>query len=144
MSADPARAELAPGTTATASIRVGPADLASAVRGEPTAGVVDEFPAVLATARMIGLMEVAASRAMGPLLAPGELSVGVTVDVAHLAPTPPGVEVTATARYTGRDGKLYVFEVSAADPGGEIGRGSHKRAIVTTARLVAGAARRAP
>jgi len=138
------RVELALDTTATASIRVGPADLASAVSGDPAAGVVDEFPAVLATARMIGLMEVAAARAMAPLLAAGELSVGVTVDVSHLAPTPPGVEVTATARYTGRDGKLYVFEVSAADPGGEIGRGTHKRAIISAARLIAGAARRAP
>ena len=141
---EPTRAELAPGTTATASIRVGPADLASAVQGEPVAGALDEFPAVLATARMIGLMEVAAARAMAPLLGAGELSVGVTVDVAHTAPTPPGALATATARYTGRDGKLYVFEVSAADPGGEIGRGTHQRAIITAARLIAAAAKRVP
>jgi predicted thioesterase len=40
------------------------------------------------------------------------------------------------------DGKLYVFEVVARDPGGEIGRGTHKRAIVATERLLSGAAKR--
>jgi fluoroacetyl-CoA thioesterase len=76
------------------------------------------------------------------LLGPGELSVGVTVDIIHNAPTPPGVKVTATARYAGREGKLFLFEVSAADPGGEIGRGWHKRAIVTSERLEGAAAKR--
>ena len=87
-------------------------------------------------------MEVAASRVLIPLLGPGELSVGVTVDINHTAPTPLGAEVTATARYTGRDGKLFVFEVSASDPGGEVGRGRHKRAIVSSERLQSGAATR--
>jgi fluoroacetyl-CoA thioesterase len=91
---------------------------------------------------MIALMEVAASRVLIPLLGPGELSVGVTVDINHTAPTPLGAEVTATARYTGRDGKLFVFEVSASDPGGEVGSGRHKRAIVSSERLQSGAARR--
>jgi fluoroacetyl-CoA thioesterase len=131
-------AELEAGATGTASLRVTERDVASALAIDPA----DEFPPVLATARMIGLMEVAAARVMQPLLAPGELSVGVVVDVTHAAPTPIGADVNAAARYTGRDGKLYVFEVIAHDPGGEIGRGIHKRAIVTAARLVAGAARR--
>lgn len=42
----------------------------------------------------------------------------------------------------GMEGKLYVFDVVARDPGGEIGRGVHKRAIVTRERLLAGAAKR--
>jgi predicted thioesterase len=102
----------------------------------------DEFPAVLATARMIALMEIASSRLLQPFLSPGELSVGVTVDVSHTAPTPPGALVIATARYTGREGKLFVFDVSASDPGGEIGKGIHKRAIVTSDRLVHAAVKR--
>ncbi|HYK22897.1 MAG TPA: thioesterase [Pyrinomonadaceae bacterium] len=124
--------------TATAEIMVGPEHLASALPIE----MGDAFPAVFATARMIGLMEIAAARVLQPLLGPGELSVGVTVDVTHSAPTPPGVQVTATARYAGREGKLFLFEISAADPGGEIGRGWHKRAIVTSERLVSSAERR--
>jgi predicted thioesterase len=124
--------------TATAELIVGPADLASSIS---TAGG-DQFPAVLATARMIALMETAAARVLQPLLGPGELSVGVTVDITHVAPTPPGVLVTANARYTGREGKLFVFEISAHDQGGEIGRGRHKRAIVETERLQRAAAKR--
>jgi len=124
--------------TATAEWVVRPEDLASAVLTE----LGDDFPRVFATARMIGLMEIAAARVLQPLLGPGELSVGVTVDVNHTAPTPVGVPVTATARYAGRDGKLFLFEVSASDPGGEVGRGWHKRAIVSSERLQSGAARR--
>ena len=124
--------------TATAQWTVGPADLASAVLTE----LGDEFPQVFATARMIGLMEIAAARVLQPLLGPGELSVGVTVDVSHTAPTPVGAQVTATARYAGREEKLFLFEVSVSDPAGEVGRGWHKRAIVSNERLQSGAARR--
>ena len=126
-------------STGTASLVVGPQHLASSISGETG----DEFPPVLATARMIALMEVAASRVLIPLLGPGELSVGVTIDITHTAPTPLGAEVTATARYAGREGKLFLFEVSCADKGGEVGRGWHKRAIVSSERLQSGAARRA-
>lgn len=130
--------ELEINTIGTAEILVGPEHLASALPSE----MGDAFPKVFATARMIGLMEVAAARVLQPLLGPGELSVGVTVDITHSAPTPPGVTVTATARYAGREGKLFLFEISAADPGGEIGRGWHKRAIVSSERLEGGAAKR--
>ena len=91
---------------------------------------------------MIALMETAAARVMQPLLGPGELSVGVTVDIMHTAPTPPGARVVAEGRYTGREGQLFVFEISARDEGGEVGRGSHKRAIVETERLQRTAAKR--
>jgi predicted thioesterase len=124
--------------TGTATLIVGPQHLASSISGETG----DSFPPVFATARMIALMEVAASRVLIPLLGPGELSVGVTVDINHTAPTPLGAEVKATARYAGREGKLFLFEISASDPGGEVGRGWHKRAIVSSERLQSGAARR--
>ena len=134
----PNQNEPEPNATGTAQLVVGSQDLANSLPIE----MGDKFPAVLATARMIALMEIAASRVLQPLLGPGELSVGVTVDVSHTAPTPAGAEVTSTARYAGREGKLFLFEVSASDPGGEIGRGWHKRAIVTSERLQSGAARR--
>ena len=130
--------ELEPNTTGTATLIVGPQHLASSISGETG----DSFPPVFATARMIALMEVAASRVLIPLLGPGELSVGVTVDINHTAATPLGAEVTATARYAGREGKLFLFEVSCADKGGEVGRGWHKRAIVSSERLQNGAAKR--
>lgn len=102
----------------------------------------EKFPAVFATTRMIALMEMAGARVLKPLLQEDEMSVGVTVDIIHSAATPIGARVTATATYRGRDGKLFVFDVVAHDPAGEIGRGTHKRAVISRERLVAGAARR--
>ncbi len=125
-------------TIGTATLVVGPQDLASSISSQTG----DEFPPVLATARMIALMEIAAARVLQPLLGPGELSVGVTIDVSHTAPTPLGAQVTATARYVRREGKLFLFEVSVADPGGEVGRGRHERAIVSNERLQSAAAKR--
>ncbi len=126
------------GTQGSATLTVTGADLATVLNQAPG----DGFPPVLATARMIGLMELAASRAMHAELGEGELSVGVSVDVTHGAATPLGVPVTAQATFTGMEGKLYVFEVRALDVGGEIGAGIHKRAVVSSARLLQGAQRR--
>ena len=103
----------------------------------------EAFPEVFATTRMIALMEMAGARVLHPLLQSGEMSVGVTVDVIHLAATPVGAKVTATAIYRGRDGKLFVFDVVADDSAGPIGRGTHKRAIISRERLLDGAAKRA-
>jgi len=125
----------APGSAGTATLTVGPSDLASSVGIDP----VDEFPGVFATARLVALMEMAAARILRPHLAPGELSVGVSIDIRHSAATPPGATVTATATFVRKEGKLYFFEVSASDEGGEIGRGTHRRAVVASERLVAGA-----
>lgn len=122
----------------TARLLVGEGDLATQLNQQPG----DGFPPVFATARMIGLLELASARALQPRLAEGELSVGVSVDVTHTAATPAGAWVEAEARLVGREGKLFVFEVVARDPGGEIGRGRHRRAIVATDRLLAGARRR--
>ena len=125
-------------STASASLTVALSDLASVLNLEPE----DAFPPVFATSRMVALMELAAARVLRPHLREGEVSVGVSVDVVHTAATPPGATVTATAKFLRRDGKLFLFEVSATDDGGEIGRGTHKRAVVAVERLVAGAARR--
>jgi predicted thioesterase len=132
------RSDAEPLPSAQASLLVREVDLASNL-SIPHSGV---YPPVLATTRMIALMEVAAAKCLEPLLEPGELTVGVTVEVLHTAATPPGVDVTATARYVGRDGKLFQFEVEAVDPGGEIGRGRHARAIIDAQRLLQGAAKR--
>jgi predicted thioesterase len=129
------------GATGEAALVVEERDTAKALALAPG----DDFPAVLATARMIGLMELAASRAMRSELRPGELSVGVGLDVKHVAATPPGVEARAVATFLGREGKLYRFDVKAYDRGGLIGEGTHTRAVVTTERLLRGAeSRNAP
>jgi predicted thioesterase len=99
----------------------------------------DVFPQVFSTARMIALMETASARALRPLLQPGQLSVGVTVNIRHLAATPNHTQVSAKATFLGMEGKLYKFKVEAFDPGGKIGEGEHRRAITNTERLMQGA-----
>jgi len=99
----------------------------------------DDFPAVFATSRMVALMELAAARLMKPLLKEGELSVGVNVNVNHLAATPNNAVVQSEATFKGMEGKLYKFEVALFDNGGKAGFGTHTRAIVKTMRLLQGA-----
>ncbi|MEI8233088.1 MAG: thioesterase [Verrucomicrobiota bacterium] len=125
--------------TATAEWVVRASDLASSLPSDPR----DAFPPVFATPRLAALMELACARLLQPILEPGELSVGVSLDLAHTAATLEGAKVTATARYVGRDGAFYVLKVTASDPAGEIGRATHKRAIVSVERLLAGAQKRA-
>jgi fluoroacetyl-CoA thioesterase len=102
----------------------------------------DDFPDVLATSRMVGLMELTAARLMRPLLKPGELSVGVALQVEHLAATPMLERVRAVATYLGLQGKLHHFDVALFDGGGLVGKGSHTRAIVMPDRLIERARRR--
>ncbi len=129
---------LEPGTTGAASIVVANSDLAAALNQLST----DGFPAVLATSRMIGLMELAAARAMQAVLDIGELSVGVRIEVTHSAATPEGANVSAEATFVAMDGRHFIFDITARDSGGEIGRGTHRRAVVTAVRLLQGAQRR--
>ena len=126
------------GAHATASRTVTQSDLASALSTDPH----DQFPDVFATSKMIALMELAGAQVLRPFLKDGELSVGVTVDITHSAATSVGEKVSATATYMGREGKLFIFEVTAEDAAGEIGRGTHRRAIILTSRLLEGAERR--
>lgn len=117
------------GLVGEVTLVVAPAQLASAYGS----GAID----VLATPAMIALMEDAAARAVQPALPSGAITVGTRVDVRHLAATPPGVEVRARAELVEVDGRRLVFRVEAFDPTEQIGEGTHERAIVDPARLLA-------
>lgn len=93
--------------------------------------------AVLGTPMMIALMENAAWQVVQPLLAEGETTVGTLVNVRHLAATPLGMRVTATAELIEIDGRRLVFRVSAHDERGPIGEGTHERARVQLDRFLA-------
>jgi fluoroacetyl-CoA thioesterase len=125
------------------------AEIALEVRYPDTAHALsaltgDTFPEVLATSRMIAMMELAAAKLLRPLLKEGELSVGVTVNVRHLAATPVGGRARALATYEGPEGRMHRFRVQAFDDAGLIGEGEHTRAIILTERLMAGAMKRRP
>lgn len=92
---------------------------------------------VLGTPVMIGLMENAAWRLVQPELAEGETTVGTLVNVHHLAATPVGGHVVATAELIEIDGRRLVFRVTAHDENQLIGEGIHERARVLLDRFLA-------
>lgn len=97
------------------------------------------LPPVLATPVMILAMENAALDALKPYLEPGESALGTHVDVKHLAATPVGRRVTATATMTQVSGRRIAFSVRATDTdaGEEIGSGTHERVLIDIARFTA-------
>jgi predicted thioesterase len=80
---------------------------------------------------MITLIEEAALAAVEHLLPAGKQSLGTHLDVSHIAATPTGMKVTATAELTEIDGRKLTFAVSARDERDLIGEGTHQRVVVT-------------
>lgn len=118
--------EIPVGATGTATLRVQPEHLANRFKDSI-------LPQVFATPMMVRLMENAALNAIRAYLEPGESCVGTSVDVKHLAATPVGHEVSATAEVTRVDGRRLEFKVSARDEDGEIGAGTHQRVVIDMA-----------
>ena len=88
---------------------------------------------VFSTPAMIGLMEGTCVRLTAPYLDEGENSVGIHVDVYHLAPTRIGQSVTVTAEILEIAGNKIRYAVSAInDAGVKIGEGKHRRAVIQT------------
>jgi fluoroacetyl-CoA thioesterase len=92
---------------------------------------------VFSTPSLIALIENAACEAVEGHIAVGQTTVGVRLDVRHIAPTPLGVEVRARAELIAIDSRKLIFRVEAFDPHEKIGEGTHERAIVDAARLLA-------
>ena len=93
---------------------------------------------VFGTPYMLGLMECAAMWCVQSELPEGKGTVGVDISSTHLAPTPVGMKVTATAEVTdiSANGKMITFKVTASDAEGLIGEGTHTRAIIDNARFL--------
>jgi fluoroacetyl-CoA thioesterase len=116
------------GAKGSYTLRVMPAHLANQFKDAA-------LPQVFATPWMVTIMENAALNAIRDYLEPGESAVGTAVDIKHLAATPVGHQVTATAEVTKVDGRRIEFNVSARDELEEIGAGTHERMLVDMARL---------
>jgi predicted thioesterase len=113
---------------------VGTADLV--VAPEHTAPFVGSGRiAVLATPVMINLIEAAALTAVEHLLPAGHQSLGIHLDVRHIAATPVGLRVTATAEVIKVEGRTITFRVEARDEREPIGGGTHQRVVVSVARF---------
>jgi fluoroacetyl-CoA thioesterase len=85
---------------------------------------------VFATPAMIALMEQTAMESVSQLLGEKLITVGTEVSVKHFKATLPGKVVTCCSKLIQLEGKKLVFEVSASDATGLIGKGTHTRYIV--------------
>jgi predicted thioesterase len=90
----------------------------------------DGMPAVLSTPNLIGILERTARHAIAPFLDADERSVGVEIELRHLAPTPLGAKVTATARVIGTTGRFVDYQIEARDEQELLVRGVHRRAVI--------------
>jgi predicted thioesterase len=102
------------------------------VTRELTVGAhVDGMPFVFGTPMMILAMEIASGVAVASRLPAGWATVGSEVNIRHLAPTPLGHTVTATARVIEVSGRSLTFAVEAHDGVRKIGDGTHRRGAVS-------------
>ncbi len=85
---------------------------------------------VYGTPYMIAAMERSAVSAVDDSLPDGWITVGIAVDVSHLAVTPIGGEITVEAELKKVDGKKLIFSVEASDDKEMIGKGTHQRYCV--------------
>ncbi|HUC47841.1 MAG TPA: thioesterase family protein [Xanthobacteraceae bacterium] len=96
----------------------------------PEAPEIAAMPKVFATGNMIILMEWVCTQLLAPHLDPGEGSLGVHVDVSHLAATLPGQTVTVDVECKAVTGQRVSFAVRAHDGIDLIGEGRHDRFVV--------------
>ncbi len=113
--------------------------LEKGLQGQTALTVTDEKTAVsygsggidvFATPAMIGIMENAAMKAVEAYLPEGMSTVGIRLDVQHMAATPKGMRVYAEAKLMEVKGKKLLFEVVAYDDEERIGEGIHERFII--------------
>jgi fluoroacetyl-CoA thioesterase len=91
---------------------------------------------VFSTPAMIGLMERTCVDLTEPYLNENEQTVGIHIDVRHLAPTRIGQSVTVTAELLEvKDNKLRYAVSATNDQGVKIGEGTHRRAVINTERF---------
>lgn len=126
---------LKPGLTGTTEILVGTRDTAPHIGS----GKIK----VLATPVMVMMMEEAALNAVEGLLPAGHQTVGMRLDITHIAATPVGMRVVATAELVKVEGRKLTFRVSARDEKERIGEGVHERIVVNVARFDERAQRKA-
>ena len=121
------KSSLQPGVRAEARHRVVSQNLLSSL--------MPGAPAVFATPWMLCVMETAAAEAIAPHLDAGEASVGHGFEFHHVAPTPAGMMVVATAEITNVEGNMVTLSIEARDDLEVIGKGTHVRAVIDLERF---------
>ncbi|MEQ1786180.1 MAG: hotdog domain-containing protein [Acidimicrobiales bacterium] len=119
---------LSPGLHGSAKLVVAHEDTAVALRSGEVA--------VLGTPRLIALIEEASIGALVDQLPAGQTTVGMRVQVDHLAPTNVGSSVAAEATLEKVEGRRLTFTVSVTDQCGLVAAGKVTRVIVETERFL--------
>jgi fluoroacetyl-CoA thioesterase len=119
---------LSPGLHGSAKLVVSHEDTAVALRSGEVL--------VLGTPRVIALAEEAAMVAVADRLPPGQTTVGMRVQVDHLAPTNVGSSVAAEATLEKVEGRRLTFTVSVTDQCGLVAAGKVTRVVVETERFL--------
>lgn len=91
---------------------------------------------VLGTPWMISFMERVSNRLITEQLPEGQMSVGVHVDVKHLAATPMNARVRVRAKVLEVTKNRVRLQIEAWDNQDKIGEGSHLRAVVEKERFM--------
>jgi fluoroacetyl-CoA thioesterase len=117
-----------PGLSAEIDLTVGEADTALALRSGDVA--------VLGTPRIVALCEEAAVAAVADRLEDGETTVGMRVQLDHLAPTKIGGRVRAEATLEKVQGRRLTFTVSVSDARGLVAAGKITRVVVHKDRFL--------
>ena len=101
------------------------------------------LPDVFATPCLGGLMEQACAELIDKHLQPGEQSVGVAMDLKHLAATPLGMNIRVIAELAAVEGKKFIFKVEGFDDVEKIGEATHERFIIVAEKFNARVAEKA-
>jgi fluoroacetyl-CoA thioesterase len=92
----------------------------------------DGMPAVVSTPNLIQFLERTARHTLAPHLDADERTVGVEIDIKHLAPTPVGQTIHCRAQLIAAEGRQFTFQIEARDDHETVVRGLHKRAVIRT------------
>ena len=97
----------------------------------PESSEFQVMPRVLATGFMVGLVEWTCIQGINPHLDwPEEQTVGIGVNLSHLAATPPGLMVTVEGRLEKVEGRKLTFSIVARDDLDTISKGYHERFVI--------------
>jgi predicted thioesterase len=115
------------------------------VKGEAIYQVEEQYTAthvgsgslqVLATPSMIAFMERVSHSMLEECLPAGYSSVGIMVDMHHLAPTPVGSTVRVVCEVLEVDDRRVTFVVEIWDEKEKAGEGKHQRVVIDVVRFL--------
>lgn len=90
---------------------------------------------VFSTPSMLMRMEECCLMAVAPYLPEHHATVGVTVNITHMAATPVGDTVTTKCELLEVNGSKLMFKVECFDSKRQVGKGTHGRAVIDASKF---------